>query len=262
MNELVLLERRGPVAWLTLNRAEKRNALLRETLEALVERLAGIAADEDVRVVVLAAKGPVFCAGMDLGEMQARAGSPDPGAEWQRDSEFYGEALSRLYGLSVPTVAVVQGPAVAGGVGLVAACDLVVASVEASFALPEPQRGITAAMVTPLLIQRVGPGAAARLLLSGERWTADDAIRAGFCHAVVAPDSLAARVEMLVKGILSGSRTAMAITKRHCREMSADQMEARIRRSMDVSAEARATRDAREGLAAFLERRKPAWQPE
>jgi methylglutaconyl-CoA hydratase len=215
-----------------------------------------------VRVIVLAAKGPVFCAGMDLGEMQTRAGGPDPRAEWQRDSEVYGEALTRLYGMGVPTVAVVQGPAVAGGVGLVAACDLVVASTEASFALPEPQRGITAAMVTPLLIQRVGPGAAARLLLSGERWSAEDAHRAGFCHALAAQEMLAARAETLVANVLAGSPSALAITKRHLGEMSADQMAARIRRSMDVSAEARATPDAREGLAAFLERRKPAWQPE
>ncbi len=262
MSDLVLLERRGPVAWLTLNRPDKRNALLREALETLVQQLAAIGPDESVRVVVLAANGPVFCAGMDLGEMQSRAGSPNACAEWQRDSEVYGEALTRLHGLPVPTVAVVQGPAIAGGVGLVAACDLVVASSEASFSLPEPQRGITAAMVTPLLIKRVGPGAAVQLLLSGERWTADDALRTGFCHAVRKPDALNARTESLVNSLLAGSRSALAITKRHVDEMSNEQIASQIRRSMSVSAEARTTPDAREGLAAFLERRKPSWQPD
>jgi methylglutaconyl-CoA hydratase len=142
------------VARLTLDRADKRNALKRETLEEIVAAVKSVAADSTIRTFVLAANGPVFCAGMDLGEMQSRAESRDGKSDWARDSEVYRDALKSIYNLGVPTVAVVGGAVVAGGVGLVLACDLVVAGESAFFSLPEPARGITAAMVTPLLVYR------------------------------------------------------------------------------------------------------------
>ena len=247
---------------ITLNRPDKRNALKRQFIEEIHQGVTELAADESLRVLVLQAEGKVFCAGMDLGEMQQRAESENGKAEWQRDSEVYGDLLIKLLELEVPTIAVLQGPVLAGGVGMVLATDMVVASDQMFFMLPEPMRGIVASMVTPLLIHRVGPGPASYMLLSGERVAAPDALRLGLCHAVVPPDQLQARVDQLLAGVLTGSKSALAITKKHISNCLASDLAQQVRSSMDVSAQARETADAREGLAAFLEKRKPNWQSE
>ena len=261
MEKLTHLEINSAVATVTLTRADKRNALKRETLKQLATHLETVRENNAVRVLVFAADGEVFCAGMDLGEMQERANSSSSKEEWQRDSEFYCEVLQRLYSLRIPTIAAVGGPALAGGVGLVLACDLVVASQNASFMLPEPMRGITAAMVTPLLIHRVGAGPATGLLLSGEKWTAERAFTLGLCHDVVATEQFAVRVQQLTHNILTGSREALSITKEHVSRMTGGLIGQQLLDSIDISALARETVDAREGLQAFLEKRKPKWQP-
>ncbi|HMP79103.1 MAG TPA: enoyl-CoA hydratase/isomerase family protein [Pirellulaceae bacterium] len=261
MSELLQLDINENVAALVLSRPGKRNALKRQTLAELGAAIDAILRTPGIRVVVLRGAGSVFCAGMDLEEMQQRATAPDSQDQWQLDSEIYCEALTKLYTLDVPTIAVVQGAAVAGGVGLVLACDTVLASQSAFFMLPEPMRGITAAMVTPLLIHRVGAGPAAHLLLSGRRWSAAEALQFGLCHQMVADDRLEESLRELVLSIQSGSPQALAITKRHLRNMSATDIPEQLRQSMQISAEARQTDDAREGLAAFLEKRLPSWQP-
>ncbi len=261
MEKLTHLEINSATATLTLTRADKRNALKRETLTQLAEHLEEIRENKDVRLLVLAAEGTVFCAGMDLGEMQDRANSSMSKQEWHRDSEIYCEVLRRLYSLRIPTITAVNGPAVAGGMGLVLACDLVVASQNASFMLPEPMRGITAAMVTPLLLHRVGGGPATGLLLSGEKWTAERAFTLGLCHDVVPADRLSGRVQQLIHNILSGSREALAITKEHVSRMTGGLISQQLTDSMAISAIARETADAREGLQAFLEKRNPNWLP-
>ena len=209
----------------------------------------------------MTAEGKAFCAGMDLGEMQQRAQSEDGKREWQRDSEVYADVLSKLFQLPVPTVAAVQGPALAGGFGIVLACDLVIASDNVFFMLPEPMRGITAAMVTPMLIHRVGTGPATFMLLSGERISATQSAQFGLCHDVVAESELNARCDTLIGNILTGSKSALAITKQHIKDCTAETVVDDLHTSIGVSAKARETDDAREGLAAFLEKRKPNWQP-
>jgi methylglutaconyl-CoA hydratase len=260
MNVFTHLDCRTPVAWLTLNRPDKRNALKRATLEEIATHVRAIAANESLRCVVLQSTGDVFCAGMDLGEMQERASSPDCHREWQRDSEIYRDVLLSLCELPVPVIAKLQGPALAGGVGLVVACDLVVATDSAYLMLPEPRRGITAAMVTPLLIQRVGMGPAGALLLSGERWNALRCQTLGLFHDVVPPAELDSRVDRLLEQLLTGSREALAMSKAHLWRMSGSNLREQLAESMDLSARARETADAREGLQAFLEKRNPGWQ--
>jgi methylglutaconyl-CoA hydratase len=189
MYQYIQLEFSGSVGRLTLDRPEKRNALRRSFIEEIRQGLAELTSNSELRVLVLAATGSVFCAGMDLGEMQERAGSADGAAEWYRDSEIYCDLLVDLYSLDIPVMAAVSGPALAGGMGMILACDIVVASDNAFFMLPEPARGITAAMVTPLLIHRIGAGAASCMLLSGERISATTALRFNLCYDVVsAPD--------------------------------------------------------------------------
>jgi methylglutaconyl-CoA hydratase len=229
-------------------------------LRDLAAALEVIERQANARVLVLQSTGPVFCAGMDLSEMQAHANSPDKEQQWQLDSELYAEVLSRLFSLPIPTVAQVQGPVLAGGVGLVLACDFVVSSTETFFSLPEPVRGITAAIVTPFLVFRVGAGVAGHWLLAGQRINAGLALQAGLCHSVVEADTLPAIVEQLTSSILTGAPTALAITKRHwhsCANASA--VMEQVQTSIRVSAEARQSSAAREGLASFLEKRSPHW---
>ncbi|QEG21142.1 enoyl-CoA hydratase/isomerase family protein [Mariniblastus fucicola] len=248
------------VATVTLCRAEKRNALSRELLQQLSVAVSETLADPQTRVLVLNAEGKVFCAGMDLAEMQARATSADGQKEWLQDSKDYCELLVTLFTAKVPTIAALQGPVLAGGVGMVLACDFVVAVEDAFVSLPEPQRGITAAMVTPLLVHRVGAGRAGHLLLSGRRQSAQAAATTGLVYEVVERERLRSSVASLADSIMSGSPEALAITRRHLDEVGGNGLVTRIRQSIDVSAQARASKDAREGLAAFLEKRKPNWQ--
>lgn len=247
------------IATVTLCRSEKRNALSRELLTQLSAAVTEVLSDSQTRVLVLKAEGKVFCAGMDLAEMQARAESEDGQKEWMQDSKDYCELLVTLYTAKVPTIAALQGPVLAGGVGMILACDFVVSVEEAFIALPEPQRGITAAMVTPLLVHRVGAGPAGHLLLSGRRQSAKDAAQTGLVYEVAA-GSLDEAVAALTDSIMLGSPEALSITRRHLDEVGGNDLVARIRQSIEVSAQARASEDAREGLAAFLEKRKPNWQ--
>lgn len=257
---LVAVERHDGVLAVKFNRPQKRNALTRQLIIDLAKVIDEAANDPSVRVLVLGAEGHVFCAGMDLGEMQERATSDLAEAEWQNDAEVYRHLVHSLIHTPFPTIASLQGPAVAGGVGLALACDLRIASESAFLALPEPQRGITAAMVTPLLILRAGPAAAHSLLLSGERCSAADAKTFGICHDVVPDDRFEDRVNELVQSVLTGSAEALKLTKAHLLHCLSGSLEDRLDESMQLSARARKTDDAREGLAAFLEKRPPSWQ--
>ena len=250
------------VGRITLNRPEKRNALKREFIDQLIEAVRSFSESDGLRVLVIESSGTVFCAGMDLGQMQERAQSEDGKKEWQKDSEVYADLLAAIYHLPVPTIAALQGPVLAGGVGMVLACDFIVASENAFVMLPEPARGITAAMVTPFLVQRVGVGPATHLLLSGEKMSAARAVEVGLAYSVVPHEELSSSVNSLVGSILRGSQSALEITKRHVQKCGISNLDELLRMSIRVSAEARETDDAREGLAAFLEKRKPNWQPE
>ena len=249
------------VASVTLDRPEKRNALTRSLLTQLKRVVEELAQDESLRVLVLSSRGPAFCAGMDLGEMQERTQADDPQAEWLLDSQIYAQVLDAIYHLPVPTLASIPGPALAGGMGLMLACDLAVASDSAFFSLPEPARGITAAMVSPLLIHRIGYGAARYLLLSGQRVGAEKAMQIGLVHDCVPQDALAARTQELTHSILNGAPSAMFLTKKHIDQCAGARMSEQLRQSVEVSAKARRTEDAREGLRAFLEKRDPLWKP-
>src|SRR4051812_2470747 len=243
------------VARVTLDRPDKRNALTRQLIAELSQAIQNTAANNSVRLMVLSANGPVFCAGMDLGEMQQRASQPDAKAEWQRDTQVYRDLILSIVRLPVPTLAVVQGVAAAGGFGLALACDIVLASEAAAFVLPEPKRGITAAVVAPLLMYRIGAGQAGYVLLSGRTISAQEAHRMGICHELAAPDSLSAREHDLTQSIVSGAPSSLRTTKQLILDVAATQLMSQLDLGMKVSAQARETPDAREGLAAFLEKR-------
>jgi methylglutaconyl-CoA hydratase len=227
----------------------------------LHERVGEAQQDESVRLVVLAAKGPVFCAGMDLAEMQDRATNPNAKELWREDTKVYRDLLVSLVTLPKTTLAVVQGPALAGGMGLAMACDLVLASEAAMFGLPEPKRGITAAVVAPLVCYRGGISTASYLLLSGRNLSALESLKRGLCHQVVKAEDLQSSEDDLCRSILTGAPAALAATKAHLLATAGRDLIAQLDAGMKVSALARETPDAREGLAAFLEKRDPAWFP-
>jgi methylglutaconyl-CoA hydratase len=243
-----------------LNRPQKRNALTRELLAELHAAILQAAGRKDLRCVVFEAAGQVFCAGMDLAQMEETASRNDASEVWHADTQLYHDVVAAIMALPVPVLAVVQGPALAGGVGLVLACDLVLASEAATFTLPEPKRGITAAIVTPLLVHRVGVSTASWLLLSGEGMRAERAREVGLCHEVVAPTDLAEAGDRLIASVLSGAPGALAISKQQLLACGAE-LPKQLLSAISVSAAARESPEAREGLAAFLEKRPPAWQP-
>jgi methylglutaconyl-CoA hydratase len=246
------------VSRITLDRELRRNALTRPMLVGLTEELKSLASDSAVRLIEIAAEGSVFCAGMDLGEMKDRAEQSGP-EDWLQDSLVYRDLLLAIIEAPQPVMAIVQGPVLAGGVGIVLACDLMLATENVFLSLPEPQRGITASMVMPLLLRKVGVGHAGHLLLSGQRIKIDQMCGWGICQAIVETSKLADEAADWREKVLQGSPQALASTKLQLLQFSGD-VRAVLDKTAKLSAQARASEDAQEGLAAFLEKRKPNWQ--
>jgi enoyl-CoA hydratase/carnithine racemase len=253
----LLVASEGDVLHITLNRPAKRNALTRGMLHELLQVLDGL--PRGTRLIVLRATGTVFCAGMDLQEMQDTAALPNAADQWQHDADIYRQVLEALTFAPCPTLCVVQGPALAGGVGLVLACDMVLATETASFSLPEPKRGIIAAMVLPLLVLRIGQGAASWLLLSGQTLFPEDARRFGLIHQSTSSATVDQDLSTAMTAVLTGAPGALSATKRQLLNPVAEQLKSDWDSAAHVSAEARTQPEAREGLQAFLERRAPKW---
>lgn len=196
---LIRYEVQGPAVRIVLDRADKRNALSRELIAGLGEAFARARDDTQVRCVLLAAAGPVFCAGMDLVELQASLDIPAQESPVWEDALRLARLYDQIYTLPKPTVALVQGPAVAGGAGLVTVCDLALATPEARFGYPEVRRGLVAAMVMPHLLRHVGERLARHLLLTGELIDARAALQAGLVNEVVPADELPARSDSTLR---------------------------------------------------------------
>ena len=255
----VLVAIDGGVATLTLNRPEVHNAFDDALIARLTRALEDAGARKDVRVVVLAGTGKSFCAGADLAHMKKAAGFSE--AENIADAKALARLLMVLGGLAKPTMALVHGPAYGGGVGLVSACDIALAAERASFALTEVRLGLIPAVISPFVVRAVGDFHARRFMLTGERFSAETALRIGLVHEVVADGSLQARggevVEMLLQCSPDAQRRAKAlidtVAGRPIDRALADDVAQRI-------AAARASDDGREGIAAFLEKRPPRWR--
>jgi methylglutaconyl-CoA hydratase len=255
--DLVLLERREPAAVLTLNRAEKRNALSRALVAALGTRVAQVADDPQVRVIVVAANGPAFCAGLDLDELNELMKEPDARDRMQHAARQLAAVYRALSTCPKPTIAAVSGPAVAGGAGLVTACDLAIATPQAKFGYPEVRRGIMPAIITPMLLRLVSLRAAKYLLLTGNLIGADDAQRMGIYNSVVPAEQLNDAATRWADDIASGAPAALHATKQwieRCSPVPDLWVE-----SADASAAGRFTPECAEGIAAFHEKRQPRW---
>jgi methylglutaconyl-CoA hydratase len=248
-----------PGGSIILNRAEKRNALTRETLSALVEAFGDMHQQKNVRAVVLTGAGSAFCAGMDLAQMKETAEHDQAHALWLEDAMQYRELVETMLRFPKPIIAAVNGPAVAGGAGLVLASDIVVAAPEAKFGLPEPRRGIVAGLVAPLLAFRVGGGHAARLLLVADLIEAAEAHRIGLYHELVDNNLVWARANQIAAECAKNAPSSLQLTKQMLNETIGEHLGTLLSAGAAASATARTTEAAAEGLAAFLEKREPKW---
>jgi methylglutaconyl-CoA hydratase len=252
----------GVVGTIVLNRPDRRNALTRSMLAQLAEALGDLYMEKRVRAIVLTGAGTAFCAGMDLHEMHAASTLPDAEKtqDWGDTAEAYREVVSQMIELPKPIIASVNGPAVAGGAGLVLASDIVVASPSAQFGLPEPRRGIIAGVVAPLLAFRTGGGTAARLLLTSAIYPADEAYRLGIYHELIDEARLWARCAQLAEECAAGAPEALQLTKRLLYETIGEQLATQLTVGAAMSATSRTTEAAQEGLTAFIEKRRPEWK--
>jgi enoyl-CoA hydratase/carnithine racemase len=257
MSSCIVHEREGAVATVVLNRPDRRNALSLALIDELAATLGEIDKDASVHVVILGARGPAFCAGHDLVEMRGR-----DEAFFQRLYGACTQLMLRLHGLSQPVIARVQGMASAGGCHLVAACDLVVASEHARFAVPGPRIGLPGTTAMVEVARTVGTRRAMELLLTGDPIHADEARAWGLVNHVVPADDLESRTSALALRVAAASRRVIVDAKRTLYEAAGGSRETAYERARDVMARSSAAPDAQEGIAAFLERREPAWLPE
>ncbi len=254
---LVEVERQGPLARVWFNRPEVHNALSAELGAELASTLHTLAHDDTARCVVLGGRGPSFCAGADIGAMKANANATFE--QNLRDAEKLGGVFAALADFPKPVVARLHGGVYGGGVGFACACDVAVASDDAKFGLTEVRLGILPALISPYVIRRLGDRHARELMLTGERFGADVALRVGLVHHVVASENLDAKVQERVGELLKGGPKAQGRIKMllaHWADATWEEYRAGLPRTL---AEVRGTDEARDGLAAFFEKRSPGW---
>jgi methylglutaconyl-CoA hydratase len=250
-----LISHEGASTVATLNRPDKRNALNIALLEALCNAVAQAEADESQRIFVLRGAGPVFCSGLDLAE------AAQPSAA-QASAEWIGRALGALSMTRLITIAAVQGAAIAGGAGIMSACDFAVATRDAKFGYPEVRRGLVPALIMTFLRRQLRERDARELLLLGKLCDAPHAHAIGLVNRVVA-DSAALEIEirMLTSSLLQGAPEAVSETKRQLAELWPVAVSHDLERARDYHLAGRKSGEGEEGIAAFNEKRRPRWAP-
>ncbi len=252
------IDKRG-VARITLTRAEVHNAFNEVLIAELTAALDGMGQDPRVRVVVLAAQGRSFSAGADLNWMKAMAGYTR--AENVEDARRLARLMQTLNELPKPTLALVQGPAYGGGVGLVACCDIAVAIEEAKFCLSEVKLGLIPAVISPYVAAKIGEAAARRYFLTAEAFSAWEAERLGLVHEVVDRGALESKGRQIIDALLKGGPVAHGAAKDLIFAVSGKAVDdALVEETAKRIADVRASDEGREGVAAFLEKRRPNWQ--
>jgi len=257
----LLIDVQAPVATITLNRPEVRNAFNDEVIPELTRAFTELGARDDVRAIVLAANGPAFCAGADLNWMRRMADYTR--AENLADAGALAEMLRAIFHCPKPTVAKVQGDVYAGGTGLVAACDIAVAVDTAHYCLSEVKLGLIPATISPYVIRAMGTRAAHRYFLTAERFGAAEALRIGFVHEVVGADALDTKVAEIVGALVNAGPEVVKACKRLVIDVAGREIDAAlIAATVEGIANIRASAEGREGVASFLNKRKPNWLPQ
>jgi len=247
------------IATVTINRPNVRNAIDDTVIGLLTDAFMGLGVDGATRIVVLTGSGSAFCAGADLGWMRRMAAASE--AENVASAKTISAMLRSLNELPKPTIARVNGAVYAAGTGLVAACDIAVAVETAVFSISEVRIGLTPSTISPYVVAAIGARAARRYFLTGEPFSAADASQLGLVHQVVAESALDGAVESLIATLLAGGPQSQSRAKRLIADVAGrpvdDALEMLTARSI---ADARASPEGREGIQAFLDKRKPAWR--
>ena len=246
------------LAVIRLNRPEVRNAFNEVSIAELIDVFRTMGAQAEIRAIVLAANGPAFCAGGDLNWMRKMAAFTQD--ENLVDAGQLAKMLHTIYTCPQPVIARIQGDCYAGGVGLAAACDIAVAATSANFCLSEVKIGLIPATIAPYVIRAIGEQAARRYFVTAERFAAQEAHRIGLVHAVAPADLLDATVDEIARALLTAGPQAVREAKRLVREVAGVRLtEGLIADTVKRIAAIRASDEGREGVSAFLEKRKPRW---
>jgi len=252
------LSTHGGVHTITLSRPEVRNAFNDAVIAELKNAFLSVAQDARVRCVVLAAEGPAFCAGADLNWMRRMADYSR--AENLADAGELAAMLRAIYECPQPTIARVQGDVYAGGMGLVAACDMVVSVDTANYCLSEVKLGLIPATISPYMIRAMGTRAAHRYFLTAERFSAAEAHRIGLVHEVVAVEALDVKVGELAHALVNASPNALRACKKLVQDVAEREInDALVRQTVEGIADIRASSEGKEGVQSFLQKRKPNW---
>ncbi|MCJ7612911.1 MAG: enoyl-CoA hydratase/isomerase family protein [Candidatus Aminicenantes bacterium] len=255
--ETIRVDRDGPVARLWLNRPDVHNAFNAVMIRELRSAVRALGTDGSVRVVILSGQGASFCAGADLNWMKEVIHFSYK--QNLRESLDLAEFLHELYVLPKPTIARVNGAAIGGGAGFLSACDIVIASTEAKFGLSEVKLGLVPACIAPYVLRKTGERWARQYFLTGERIDAERAREIGLANAVVGPDKLDRTIDDLTRGLISSGPEALAQAKELLSRVPGMTFGQAKRFTAEMIAKLRMSSEGQEGMAAFLEKRKPRW---
>jgi methylglutaconyl-CoA hydratase len=245
------------ISTITLKRPDKRNAISYELIDELLAALDRVE-KSSAQVLIITGAGKAFCSGMDLDNL--RAVTTRSHAENLQDSQTMARLFRSLYDFAKPTIAAVNGPAIAGGCGIATLCDFTLASTEAKFGYTEVKIGFVPAIVSTFLVRQIGEKQARDLLLTGRILGAEEAYRLGLANEIVAPDRLLTRAQELAGSLMENSPGSLRATKRLLSGYSFSALNDQMKAAVDENAAIRTTDDFREGVAAFLEKRKPKWK--
>lgn len=259
MNEFIEVKKDNGIATITLNRADKRNAMHASMIKEILLALSACSHDADVRVLVLRANGEHFCAGADIQWMQTIASASLE--ENNDDAQLVADLMFQLYHFPKPTMVLAHGATMGGGLGLLSACDIAIASDSAIFAFSEVKIGITPSTISPYVVSAIGERAAHYYFLTGERFSAEEAHRIGLVHRVTTPDALDSMGMEIAHGLLKNSPQALIAAKQLIRYVTNQKITEDLgQKTAEHLANLRASPEAQEGLRAFVEKRAPVWR--
>ncbi len=253
------IQRNGPVARVFLNRPEVRNAFNSAVIADLTQAFAALGADDSVRAIVLGGHGKAFCAGGDLNWMRAMA---DYSWEQNRaDAMALADMLWTIYSCPQPVIGRIHGDCFAGGVGLAACCDILVAAEGAHFCLSEARLGLLPATIGPYVLRALGEQASRRYFVTAERFSTTEAHRLGLVHVLTTPEALDATVDEIVATLVANGPQAVKASKRLVQDLAGQPITASLREDTARRiADIRASDEGKEGVSAFLQKREPAWK--
>lgn len=258
MSEFVLVAKTNGVTTVTLNRPDKRNAMNGHFIKELLHVLHSLRDDHETRILMICGNGEHFCAGADIQWMQTLAESSLEANE--DDAQLLADLMYGLYAFPKPTIVLAQGATMGGGLGLLAACDIAVGANNAMFGFSEVKIGIAPSTISPYVIAAIGERAAHYYFLTGERFNADEAMRIGLLHRVVAAEALLETGKTIANTLLQNSPQALTAAKQLIRYVAKQKITEELgQKTAEHLANLRSSNEALEGLRAFVEKRAPMW---